>query len=109
MTIEQAEQKRIMGRFATGVTIASTRSGDQTWGMTANAVTSLSLDPPCVLLCVAREGQSHEKFRESGCFALSILSAEEEAGPNVATILVFRICDQARGALDWAPAAARSG
>lgn len=67
-----------MGKFATGVTVASTRIGDETWGMTANAVSSLSLDPPLVLLCVVRDSQSHDKFKEAGCFALNILAADQE-------------------------------
>ena len=78
MPFDQAEQKRIMGKFATGVTVASTRIGDETWGMTANAVSSLSLDPPLVLLCVVRDSQSHDKFKEAGCFALNILAADQE-------------------------------
>lgn len=79
---DAAEQKRIMGRFATGVTVASTLVGEETWGMTANAVTSLSLDPPQVLLCVVRDSQSHAKFKEGGCFALSILAADDEEISN---------------------------
>ena len=82
MTFEQAEQKRIMGSFATGVTVASTLDGELGWGMTANAVTSLSLDPPLVLLCVVRESLSHEKFSKAGCFALNILAAEHEELSN---------------------------
>jgi flavin reductase (DIM6/NTAB) family NADH-FMN oxidoreductase RutF len=78
MVFDSREQRRIMGRFATGVTVASTRVGDQTWGMTANAVTSLSLNPPLVLLCVGREGQSCAMFRQAGCFALNILRADQE-------------------------------
>ncbi|MAV34114.1 MAG: hypothetical protein CMJ59_01530 [Planctomycetaceae bacterium] len=78
MPFDPQEQRRIMGKFATGVTVASTRTGDDTWGMTANAVTSLSLDPPLVLLCVAREAQSHAKFTEAGFFALNILSADQQ-------------------------------
>ena len=78
MTIDPQEQKRIMGKFATGVTVASTRLGDNTWGMTANAVTSLSLEPPLILLCVKREGQSHANFAESGIFALNILAADQQ-------------------------------
>ena len=68
-----------MGKFATGVTVASTKVGDETWGMTANAVTSLSLDPPLVLLAVVRESQSHAKFKAGGCFALNILTSDQEA------------------------------
>ncbi len=66
-----------MGAFATGVTVASTRVGDQTWGMTANGITSLSLDPPLVLLAVQKEGASHGKFREGACFALNILTVQQ--------------------------------
>jgi flavin reductase len=57
--------------------VASTKIGDETWGMTANAVTSLSLDPPLVILCIQKEGQSRDKFERGGCFALNILSAEQ--------------------------------
>ena len=78
MTFDPQEQRRIMGKFATGVTVASTRNGDDTWGMTANAVTSVSLDPPLVLLCVKRDGQSHTQFSEAGCFVLNILSAKQQ-------------------------------
>ncbi len=78
MTLDSKEQRRILGKFATGVTVASTKIGDETWGMTANAVTSLSLDPPLVILCIQKEGQSHAKFEEGGCFALNILSAEQQ-------------------------------
>jgi len=78
VAFDSKEQRRIMGKFATGVTIASTKLGDQTWGMTANAVTSLSLDPPLVLLAVVRESQSYAKFKDAGCFALNILSADQE-------------------------------
>ena len=62
--------------------MASTIVGQETWGMTANAVTSLSLDPPLVLLAVVRESQSHAKFKEGGCFALNILSADQEEISN---------------------------
>lgn len=77
MTLDSKEQRRILGKFATGVTVASTKIGDETWGMTANAVTSLSLDPPLVILCIQKEGQSRAKFEEGGCFALNILSADQ--------------------------------
>ena len=79
MTFDPQDQRRIMGKFATGLTVASTRNGDNTWGMTANAVTSLSLDPPLVLLCVKQDGQSHTQFSEAGCFVLNILSAKQQA------------------------------
>ncbi len=82
LVFDPQAQKRIMGQFATGVTVASTCIGDETWGMTANAVTSLSLNPPQVLLCIVRDSQSHAKFNEGGCFGLSILSAGDEELSN---------------------------
>jgi flavin reductase (DIM6/NTAB) family NADH-FMN oxidoreductase RutF len=75
---DSQQQRRILGRFATGITIATTRVGEQLFGMTANAVTSLSLDPPLVLLCVDRRAQFLTAITESKIFALSILGEEHE-------------------------------
>ena len=85
MAFDSKEQRRIMGKFATGVTVASTIVDGDAWGMTANGLTSLSLDPPLVLLAVARDSQSLEKFKHGGCFALSILtSAQQEISDRFA-------------------------
>jgi flavin reductase (DIM6/NTAB) family NADH-FMN oxidoreductase RutF len=82
VSFDSQAQRRILGKFATGVTVASTIVESETWGMTANAVTSLSLAPPLVLLAVVRESQSHTKFQAGGCFALNILAAEQEEISN---------------------------
>ncbi len=78
-----------MGRFATGVTVVSTLAGNnETWGMTANAVTSLSLHPPLVLVAIIRDNATDGYLRNSRCFALNILSADQQdlstrfAGPG---------------------------
>ena len=85
MLFDSQLQRKIMGQFATGVTVASTYVDGETWGMTANAVTSLSLDPPLILLAVVRDSQSHEKFKTAGCFALNILSdAQQELSDRFA-------------------------
>ena len=73
-----AEFRRVMGRFATGVAIVTSRLGDELHGMTANAVTSVSLEPPLVLICIDRTADSHDIIDRSGVFALSILSREQE-------------------------------
>lgn len=78
MSFDSKEQRRIMGKFATGVTVASTMVGDDAMGMTANAVTSLSLDPPLVILCVQKDSGFYSKLKEAGCFALTILSADQQ-------------------------------
>ncbi|HVX10544.1 MAG TPA: flavin reductase family protein [Pirellulales bacterium] len=72
-------QRRIMGHFATGVTVVSTRRGEELHWMTANAVASLSLDPPLVLVAVDKRAQMHEHLLESRIFAVNILSDAQEA------------------------------
>jgi flavin reductase len=69
--------RQVMGQFATGITVVSV-GGAEPHGMTANAFTSVSLDPPLVLLCVQRTANLHEAIRQSGSFAVSILAAHQE-------------------------------
>jgi len=82
MAFDSKEQRRIMGMFATGVTVASTVVDGKTWGMTASAVASLSLDPPLVLLAVQRDTHSHEMFQTAKCYALNILAADQQKLSN---------------------------
>jgi flavin reductase len=77
MTLDRQELRRICGRFATGITVVT--AGRQTpAGMTANAFTSVSLDPPLVLVCVKHNASIHETIRECGSFAVSMLAAGQE-------------------------------
>lgn len=68
----------MMGQFATGVTIVTSRLGEELHGMTANAVTSVSLEPLLVLVCVDKSADSQAIIDRSGIFALSILGQEQE-------------------------------
>ena len=79
MPFDSLLQRRIMGRFAAGVTVVTTRVGDQLAGMTANAVTSLSLDPPLVLLCVDKRAAFLGALKESRAYAMNIIAEEQEA------------------------------
>jgi flavin reductase (DIM6/NTAB) family NADH-FMN oxidoreductase RutF len=72
-------QRRIMGRFATGVTVVTTRLEDHLCGMTANAVASLSLDPPLVLVSVDKKAHIHGCLKQSRCFAVNVLTEAQEA------------------------------
>ena len=76
--IDQRHFKRAMGSFATGVTLATTRSGAEWHGATANAVMSVSLEPPLVLLSIQIGSRMHRALGGSDNFALSILSTEQE-------------------------------
>ena len=78
MAFDAMLQRQIMGRFATGVTVITTRFGDEVSGMTANAVISLSLDPPLVAVCVDRVASMHAYLSQGGCFAINILRLDGE-------------------------------
>ena len=78
MAFDPQVQRRIFGRFATGVTVVTTRRNGELHGMTANAVTSLSLDPPLVLVAVDRRAGMHAALHQGQCFALSILGDGHE-------------------------------
>ncbi len=79
MAFDHMEQRRIMGHFATGVTVVTTWYEDKPHGMTANAVASLSLDPPLVLVSVDVKAQMNTSLKASACFAVNILTVEQEA------------------------------
>lgn len=70
--------RRAFGAFATGVTVV-TVGGESPHGMTANSFTSVSLDPPLVLVCVGRNAVMHEALTANGHFAVSVLGAHQEA------------------------------
>lgn len=76
-----------MGHFATGVTVITTRDKDQKpHGLTANAFTSLSLQPPLVLVCVDKKVQCYGCFDESKLFSVNILAeGQEEISRRFAT------------------------
>jgi flavin reductase (DIM6/NTAB) family NADH-FMN oxidoreductase RutF len=73
------ELRRVMGMFATGVTVLTTRDAQgRPYGLTANAVTSLSLDPPLLIICIDKRAETHPHFFDSRCFVVNIL-AEDQA------------------------------
>jgi flavin reductase (DIM6/NTAB) family NADH-FMN oxidoreductase RutF len=69
--------REVMGRFATGITVL-TAHGRFAHAMTANAFTSISLDPPMVLCCVARAARMHEAILDARGFGVSVLGGEQE-------------------------------
>ncbi|MET8977520.1 flavin reductase family protein [Streptomyces sp. NPDC004539] len=72
-----ASLREVMARFATGVTVLST-GGEHIHGMTANAFTSVSLDPPSVLCCIDRSAVMHRAITAAGHFGVSIMEAGQE-------------------------------
>jgi flavin reductase (DIM6/NTAB) family NADH-FMN oxidoreductase RutF len=74
---DKDEFRRAMSRFATGVTLITTRLEGELHGMTANAVTSLSLDPMLALVCVDKTADTHDILARAGIFAVNILNREQ--------------------------------
>lgn len=69
-----------MARFATGVTVITTTDGDgQPVGTTANAVCSVSLTPPLVLVCFNRDSLTYAEARTGGVFAINVLAASQRS------------------------------
>ena len=67
-----------MGAFATGVTVVTTRGEEHAYGMTANAFSSVSLDPPLILVCVINPSEGADHITRNGVFAVNILSVDQE-------------------------------
>ena len=77
-TLDPRDLRRAFGAFATGVTVVTTSGeGDVHWGFTANSFTSVSLDPPLLLVCLGKSSGSREAFEAADHFAVNILSAEQ--------------------------------
>jgi flavin reductase len=71
--------RQALGAFATGVTVITTRGdGGEAYGMTANAFSSLSLDPPLVLVCVIAGTAGAEVIERNASFAINILGSHQE-------------------------------
>ena len=78
LSLDAASFRRVMGLFATGVGLVTAQAGTRMHGMTANAITSVSLDPLLVLVCVGKQARLVPLLRETGCFALNFLTREQE-------------------------------
>lgn len=86
-TIDTTAFRDAMARFASGVTVVTTVDETGTpWGFTASAFSSLSLDPPLVLVCLDKLAESHAAFERAEHFAVSILADHQsEAALRFAT------------------------
>lgn len=71
-----------MSRFASGVTVLTVATPEGDHGMTASAFTSLSLDPPLVLVCVKKSNLTHGHVEARGAFAINLLSADQVSVSN---------------------------
>ncbi len=76
--LEVAQFKEALAHFVTGIVVVTTTVRGEDHAMTANAFTSVSLDPPVVLVCVEKIARFHESVLEAGVWGVSVLG--EDAG-----------------------------
>lgn len=101
--MEESERRRmrdLMAHFATGVTVVAARHGPLLAGMTANAIATISIDPPILMASIARKAETHDAIIGSHAFAVSVLADDQQelaecfAQPTTAAKLT-RFCDAA--------------
>lgn len=79
MAHEGRHFRNVMGRFTTGVAVVTARSASGVAsGLTVNSLTSVSLDPPLLLVCLDVRSATLEAVRESGAFAVNLLGRESK-------------------------------
>jgi len=72
--------RSVLGRFASGITVITTRDAqDRDHGMTASAFSSLSLDPPLILVCIANDATMAPVLAAVDTFAVNVLTDTQEA------------------------------
>lgn len=78
MPIDLDTFRRVLGSWASGVTIVTSRHGELQHGMTASAFCSVSAEPPQALICANRDSSTCGVIERSRCFSVSILAAGQE-------------------------------
>jgi 3-hydroxy-9,10-secoandrosta-1,3,5(10)-triene-9,17-dione monooxygenase reductase component len=76
---DSATYRTVLGHFATGVTIVTALDGDEPVGMACNSFTSVSLDPPLVLFCAAKNSSTWPQMQRAQRFAVNVLDEDAEA------------------------------
>jgi flavin reductase (DIM6/NTAB) family NADH-FMN oxidoreductase RutF len=77
--VGEQELRDTFARWATGVTIVTSRAGERVHGMTVSAFTEVSLAPPLVLVCADQSSHTHALIAETGLFAVNVLGRGQEA------------------------------
>ncbi|HEV3308004.1 MAG TPA: flavin reductase family protein [Candidatus Sulfotelmatobacter sp.] len=77
MSLNPIEFRKAMGSFATGVTIITVDLDGEIHGMTANALASVSLDPPLLLVCVDHSARTHAHLHTRKRFGVNILAEDQ--------------------------------
>ncbi len=75
--IDDATFRHVVGHFASGVAIVTTAVDGVPYGTTVSAVSSLSMDPPMMLVCLNRTSNTHDQVKKSGRYAINVLSSAQ--------------------------------
>lgn len=79
MSITKNEFRHALGRFASGVTVVTTRDADnRLHGITVSAFCSVSLEPPLILVCIEKKAGSHHAFSAGKAFVVNLLAAHQQ-------------------------------
>ena len=108
MTVEHVaspqELRRVLGSFATGVTVVTGDAGGQPVGFACQSFASVSLEPPLVLFCPAHTSRSWPLIRESGSFCVNVLADDQEdLCARFATTGAAKFADLAWHETPWGP------
>ena len=98
-----ASLREVMSTYPTGVTVVAAIGPDgEPYGLTVNSFTSLSLEPPLVLVCIGHTSTSHARLVAAPAFTVNILSADQD---EVALRFAREPSDGRFDDLEWRPAA----
>ncbi len=77
--LDPGQFRRVCGLFATGITVATVKGADgKPHGLTVNSFTSVSLNPPLVLICIGHRAGTHGSFSHANSFAINILKDDQQ-------------------------------
>jgi flavin reductase (DIM6/NTAB) family NADH-FMN oxidoreductase RutF len=83
MAVDRDTFKRSLGSWASGVTIVTSQHAGERMGMTVSAFSSVSLDPPLVLVCADKASNTNGLIRQSRAFTVNVLGREQSALSNL--------------------------
>lgn len=106
MPFDSQEFRKVLGQFATGVAVVTTKLDGVPQGMTVNSFTSVSLEPPLVLFCADKRTRTNEVVGKSGVFAVNVLREEQR---RLSEIFAGQGTDEERKAVLWAREALATG
>lgn len=84
MAITRDQFKETLSRWASGITVVTTRREGGVHGMTASAFSSLSIDPPLITVAVDKRTRTHKRIEEEKCFGVMILRTGQDELSNMA-------------------------